>query len=163
MKRGLKIRNASFADAREIFAMIKRHPDVLVPRPMSDILENIDRFIVCEHAGKVVGTVSWAILPEIGSAKHPSVEIKSVAVDAAYRKQGVGAALVKKAIGRVRKLTPEQIVVLTFTPAFFHKLVFHEVPKEKLMYKLYTGCLNCSKYDSPFTCPEVAMSLVPGG
>ena len=27
------------------------------------------------------------------------------------------------------------------------------------MHKLYMGCLNCSKYDSPFTCPEVAMAL----
>jgi hypothetical protein len=27
------------------------------------------------------------------------------------------------------------------------------------MHKIYTGCINCTKYDSPFTCPEVAMAL----
>jgi len=27
------------------------------------------------------------------------------------------------------------------------------------MHKIYTGCINCTKYDSPFTCPEVAMVL----
>ena len=34
-----------------------------------------------------------------------------------------------------------------------------EIPKEKLMHKIYMGCLNCSKYDSPFTCPEIAMVM----
>jgi len=33
------------------------------------------------------------------------------------------------------------------------------VPKDKVMYKLYTGCINCTKYANPFTCPEKAMVL----
>jgi hypothetical protein len=36
---------------------------------------------------------------------------------------------------------------------------FKEVPKASLMHKLYMGCINCTKYDSPFTCPEVAMAM----
>ncbi|NLB56022.1 MAG: GNAT family N-acetyltransferase, partial [Lentisphaerae bacterium] len=51
------------------------------------------------------------------------------------------------------------IIVLTFTPEFFAKFGFVETSKEKLMHKLYMGCMNCTKYDSPFTCPEVAMTL----
>ena len=27
------------------------------------------------------------------------------------------------------------------------------------MSKLYTGCINCTKYANPFTCPEKAMVL----
>ncbi|HBA84543.1 MAG TPA: hypothetical protein DCZ95_10655 [Verrucomicrobia bacterium] len=158
-KKEPKIRNASFTDARAIFDMIKKHPNELVPRSISDILQNIDRFVVCEVDGEVLGTVSWAVLPEIGSAKHPSVEIKSLSVDKSLRGTGLGRRLVRSAINHVKALYPEQIIVLTFTPEFFRKLGFVEVPKEKLMYKLYTGCLNCSKYDSPFTCPEVAMAL----
>ena len=153
------IRNASFTDAHAIFALIKKNPNELVPRSISDILQNIDRFLVSEHKGKVVGIVSWAVLPEIGSARHPSVEVKSLAVDASLRGKGLGRKLVETAIKRVGTLHPEQIIVLTFTPEFFKRLGFKEVPKETLMHKLYTGCLNCSKYDSPFTCPEVAMSL----
>ncbi len=153
------IRNASFSDAKGIFEMIKKHPNELVPRSISDILLNIDRFIVCESGGKVLGTVSWAVLPEIGSARHPSVEIKSLSVDKSLQKKGMGRRLVEAAMERIKVLNPEQVIVLTFTPAFFGKLGFVEVPKEKLMYKLYTGCLNCSKYDSPFTCPEVAMAM----
>ena len=57
--------------------------------------------------------------------------------------------------------SPAQCVVLTFSPEFFRKLGFIEVPKESLMHKLYAGCINCTKYDNPFTCPEVAMALEP--
>ena len=56
-------------------------------------------------------------------------------------------------------IQPEQIIVLTFTPDFFRKFGFVEISKVTIMHKLYSGCINCAKYDSPFTCPEVAMSL----
>lgn len=56
-------------------------------------------------------------------------------------------------------LHPAQCVVLTFTPEVFAKHGFKEVSKETMMHKLYAGCINCTKYDSPFTCPEVAMVL----
>ena len=157
--RKVKIREAGFADAPAIFAIIKRHPNELVPRPVSDIIQNVDRFLVAEVDGEIAGNVSWGILPEIGQAKHPTIEIKSLAVERHYRGLGLGRALVQAAIRRVRKLKPEMVIVLTFTPDFFRKFGFSEVPKESIMHKLYTGCVNCSKYDSPFTCPEVAMGM----
>ena len=158
-KKGFNVRNAEFTDTAAIFALIKRNPKELVPRSQSDIVQNIDRFLVCDHKGKVAGAVSWAILPEIGRAPHPTVEIKSLAVDKSFRKKGLGRILVEAAIERVKILQPEQIIVLTFTPAFFRKFGFVEISKVTIMHKLYSGCINCTKYDSPFTCPEVAMSL----
>ena len=153
------VRNAGFTDAEGVFKLIKAHPKELLARPVTDIVQNIDRCLVVECGGKLAGTVSWQILPEIGLARHPSVEIKSLAVRADLQHQGVGAALVREAIERIRLLKPSQIIVLTFTPEFFKKLGFHEVPKASLMHKLYMGCMNCAKYDSPFTCPEVALAL----
>ena len=158
-KRGAIVRNAGFADANGIYSLIKGNPKELVPRSLNDIVQNIDRALVCELRGKIVGTASWAILPEIGKAAHPTVEIKSVAVDKKARGRGIGRMLVEAAIERVSVFHPEQVIVLTFSPDFFRKFGFVEVPKITLIHKLYTGCLNCSKYDSPFTCPEVAMSL----
>jgi amino-acid N-acetyltransferase len=156
---GAVVRSAGFSDTRSIFAIIKDHPNELVPRSLNDINQNIDRFLVAEAAGVVVGTVSWGILPEIGTAAHPTIEIKSLAVTPARRGSGLGRRLVEAAVERVKRMHPEQVIVLTFSPDFFRKFGFVEVPKETLMHKLYTGCVNCSKYDSPFTCPEVAMSL----
>jgi len=153
------IRPAEFLDAEKIFQLIKSYPEELLPRAVSDIVQNIDRFLVAEMDGRIVGTVAWAILPEIGAPRDPSVEIKSLAVKKELRGAGVGRMLVHAAIERIKPLQPAQIVVLTFTPPFFAKLGFKEVPKKSLMHKIYLGCANCSKYDSPFTCPEVAMAI----
>lgn len=158
-KSSYKVRSAGFADALAIFAMVKDNPDELLPRPISDIRQNIDRFIVAEDDGRIIGTVAWQILPEIGVARTPSVEIKSLAVAEDSRKLGIGRALVLAAIERIKPLCPSEIIVLTFHSGFFRKMGFGRVRKESLMHKLYAGCVNCAKYDSPFTCPEVAMRL----
>lgn len=158
----IKVRAAGFDDAVAIYQIIKEHPKEVLPRSVSDIVQNTDRFLVAELDGQIAGTASWQILPEIGRATEPSIEIKSVAVSRKFQGRGVGDALVKKIIERVSIYKPSQIVVLTFSPDFFRRFGFEEVPKEKLMHKLYIGCINCTKYDSPFTCPEVAMTIELG-
>jgi len=158
-KKSSIIRPAEFKDAEKIFSLIKSYPEELLPRPLSDIVQNIDRFIVCENSGKVIGTVSWQILPEIGMPRQPSIEIQSLAIERKHHKSGIGRALVNEAIRRIKPLHPSQIIALTFSSDFFRKLGFREIPKKQLMHKIYMGCINCSKYNSPFTCPEVAMAL----
>ena len=155
------IRKASFSDGPAIFRRIKAHPNELVPRPLSDILLHIDRFLVAELDGEIVGTASWAVLPELDPGKNPSIEIQSVSVRDDLQKQGLGIRLVEAALARVAEFKPDQIIVLTFTPPFFAKMGFTPVSKETLMYKLYKGCMNCAKYDNPLTCPEVAMAYNP--
>ena len=153
------IRRAGFEDAEKIFDLIKAFPKEVLARPISDIVQNIDRFLVCENDTDITGTISWKILPEIGRPKNPSVELQSLAVHTDHQTEGVGSSLIKTAIEQIMILHPAQCVVLTFTPEVFTKHGFKEVPKETMMHKLYAGCINCTKYDSPFTCPEVAMVL----
>jgi amino-acid N-acetyltransferase len=155
------VRAAGFEDAEAIFELIKTHPEELLPRAMSDIVQNTDRFLVCEDNGKIVGTVSWQVLPEIGKPSRPAVEIKSLAVADGLQGRGIGRLLVERAIDRIRPLHPAQIIALTFTPAFFESVGFRRIEKDQLMHKIYMGCINCTKYDSPFTCPEVAVVLEP--
>lgn len=152
------IRPAAFRDAAGIVRLIRAHPDELVPRSISDVLQNIDRFLVAEAEGRVVGMVSWSILPELGTAQHPSVELKTLAVDREWRGRGIGEALVRTALARISELRPEHVLALTFVPEFFRRFGFVEVAKDKFMHKLYTGCVNCTRYDNPFTCPEIAMA-----
>ena len=153
------VRPAGFEDVEVIFGLIKSYPEELLARPISDIVQNIDRFLVCELDGEIAGTISWRILPEIGAPRNPMVEITSLAVEKGRIRRGIGRLLVQAAVRRVKPLHPSHIIVLTFTPGFFSTLGFVEIPKEKLMHKLYMGCINCTKYDSPLTCPEVAMAL----
>ena len=81
-----------------------------------------------------------------------------MAVVASYRKFGIGRALIEALLGRVATFAPEEALVLTFVPGFFERLGFREIPKSKVMHKLYSGCMHCTKHADPFTCPEIAMS-----
>ena len=153
------IRPAVLGDAGAIFALIKAHPDELISRPLADIVQNIDRFTVCESGGRVAGCAAWSILPEAGEPERASVEIQSVAVAAHLRGRGVGRALVTRVLERIRPLHAPQALVLTFAPDFFARLGFRVVPKTQFMHKIYMGCMNCTKHANPFTCPEVAMAL----
>ena len=153
------IRPAVLKDAEQIFNLIRAHRDDLISRPIGDIIQNIDRFVVCEAEGRVVGCAAWQILPEIGEPERASVEIQSVAVLEGCRRHHVGTRIVKNILETIRRFQPAQAIVLTFAPEFFGSLGFKVIPKTQVMHKLYMGCINCTKHANPFTCPEIAMSL----
>ncbi len=152
------IRPAHLDDSEQIFDLIRRHSDELIVKPIGDIISNIDRFMVCDVAGRVRGCATWDIIPEIGEPKNASVEIQSVAVDAELRGYDAGTKLVSTIIENVKRFDPAQAIVLTFAPEFFKKLGFREIPKTSVMHKLYMGCINCTKHANPYTCPEIAMA-----
>ncbi len=151
------IRAARLRDAEKIFALIHRNDDLLVPRSMGNIVENIDRFLVAEIGSDIVGCAAFQVHPEIGQPEAATVEIVSVAVRTPYRRHGIGRLIVEGIASRVAAFNPREVLVLTFAPKFFTALGFHEIPKNKVMHKLYTGCINCTKHADPFTCPEIAM------
>lgn len=151
------VRPATLVDAERIFALIKLNRDQLVPRSLGNVVENIDRFMIAESEGEMVGCVSYQVHPEIGKAESATVEIVSLAVKSVFRRRGVGRLLVTSVLEKIRSFGPREAIVLTFAPEFFKTLDFVEVPKTKVMHKLYTGCINCTKHADPFTCPEIAM------
>ena len=155
---GFVLRSARLADAERIFGLIRQHPEELVPKPMGDIVASVDRFVVAEADGEIVGCAAYSILPEIGAAERATMELQSVAVSGTHRRHGIGRALVEALLERVASFRPADVLVLTFAPAFFAKLGFAEIPKSQVMHKLYSGCLHCTKHADPFTCPEIAMS-----
>lgn len=155
----LKIRPATLYDAERIFELIREHEEDLIMRSLGDIIQNIDRFIVCECEREVVGCGAWKILPEFGEPEKAAVEIQSVAVRKNLRRRKVGSLLIKEILRVIKRFQPAQAIVLTFAPEFFKALGFTEIPKTKVMHKMYMGCINCTKYTNPFTCPEIAMAL----
>ena len=136
MAEEFQIRAATLADAESIFALVHLNRDQLVPRSMGDIVGNIDRFVVATSGRDIVGCATYQVHPEIGQPE---------------------AAVVEAIASKVAPFHPKEVLVLTFAPEFFTALGFHEIPKTKVMHKLYTGCINCTKHADPFTCPEIAM------
>ena len=153
------IRPAVLCDAEQIFNLIRSHKEDLISRPIGDIIQNIDRFVVCESEGGIVGCAAWQILPEIGEPERASVEIQSVAVRDGFRRHHIGTRIVTHILDVIRRFQPAQAIVLTFAPQFFSSLGFKVIPKTQVMHKLYMGCINCTKHANPFTCPEIAMAL----
>ena len=152
-----QIRGATLADAERIYAMIDLNRDQLVPRSLGNVVEMVDRFFVAEAEGEMVGIATYQIHPEFGDARAATVEVQSLAVKRMFRRRGIGKALVEAVVDRVAGFGCGEVVALTFAPEFFGALGFVEIPKTKVMHKLYTGCVNCTKHTDPFTCPEIAM------
>ena len=159
--REVTIRQADLRDARPICALIKSNPLELIVRPLGDIVRNIDRFTVVYAGSRLVGCASYSVLPEAGNFSHASIEMTSVAIRKSWRGKGLGRMLVEAMVERIARLRPVQIIVLTYTPDFFRKIGFERIAKQDIMYKIYSGCMNCTKHSNPFTCPEVAMAYTP--
>jgi len=162
MNGGFSIRGARLKDAEKIYALIHRHKDALNQRPISGIVQNIDRFFVAETGARMIGCAAYEVLPEFGAPIHATVEIQSVAVLASMRRKGVGKALIKAVLKRIAQFRAAEALVLTFAPEFFGSLGFREIAKTEVMHKIYTGCINCTRHADPFTCPEKAMLLELG-
>ena len=73
---------------RKDFPLIHLNRDQLVPRSIGNIVENIDRFFVAEAQGEMIGCASYSIHPEIGDPAQAMVEIQSLAIKTAFRRQG---------------------------------------------------------------------------
>ncbi|OGS36213.1 MAG: hypothetical protein A2293_15930 [Elusimicrobia bacterium RIFOXYB2_FULL_49_7] len=154
-----EVQRAVFKDAKEIYELIKRYPVEVLPRSISDLVTHIDRFFIYRQSKKVIGCVSFKVLPEMGKETEHIVEIVSLCVSKRYHKAGVGSLLTRAVIAHVRQFHPTRIILLTFSPKFFKKLGFRKISKRKLTNKIYLGCIHCTKYTNPLECPEVAMEL----
>jgi amino-acid N-acetyltransferase len=122
-----ELEKAVFRDARAIYDLIKKYPVEVLPRSLSDITTNIDRFFVYRAKGKIIGTVAYKILPELGKETEHIVEIVSLCVSKRHHKKGIGRALVETVIIHIQQFHPTKILLLTFSPKFFAKLGFRRI------------------------------------
>lgn len=163
MEDEIVIRRATLCDVLLIHRLIQSYPHELILRPVNNIVENIDRFTVALRGRELIACACWQILPEIGCPEGATVELQSVAVNRAYRGQGIGSRLVRFVLQRISGFSPAQAIVLTFEPEFFGRLGFRQIEKGQIIHKIYRGCIYCTKHTNPFTCPEIAMALPLGG
>jgi amino-acid N-acetyltransferase len=146
----MKIRSATISDAKTVNALINSYAerDRMLFRSLTDIYENLQTFIVAELDNNIVGCcaleVIWADL----------AEIKSLAIDGAYKGKGIGRELVAAAVEQAAKLGVPKVFALTLEPAFFEKSGFDIVEKETLPMKVWSDCARCPKQQN---CDEIAV------
>ena len=146
----MNIRRAKISDVQAIHALISSYAerDRMLFRSLADIYEKLQTFSVAELDGLVVGCCSleiiWADL----------AEVKSLAVDAAHKDQGIGTALVGGAVKQATELGVPKLFALTLEPVFFQKQGFTIVEKETLPMKVWSDCARCSKQQN---CDEIAL------
>jgi len=145
-----KVSKAKLADVKYIYKLIlyfAKRGD-LVPRPLSELYENVREFFVYEDKDLIVGVCALHILWE------DLAEIRSLAVAEEYQKQGIGKELVLSCLKEAEDLGIDRVFALTNSPEFFKKLGFEEVAKSELPQKVWADCIRCSKFPD---CDEVAV------
>lgn len=146
------LRKATLADAKGIQEIINAcaAEDLMLPRALSHICENIRDFTVSVHGGEVVGCAA------LHACWDNLAELRSVAVAAPHRSAGKGDALVRAALAEAVDLAAERIFVLTYIPDFFKRYGFRDVEKTELPHKIWKDCIECVHFGD---CHEVPLAL----
>jgi amino-acid N-acetyltransferase len=148
----MEIRRATVADGLQIHALITHfaNQELMLPRPLLNIYDNILDFQVAVIDGRIVGC----------SCLHftcgDMAEVRSLAVDPEAGRRGIGRALVEANIAEAREHKLVQIYAFTYVTDFFAKLGFRVVAHESMPRKVWMDCVNCHKLNC---CDEVAMVL----
>src|SRR5207237_8953979 len=114
----------------------------------AQLYEDLGDFAVYEREGKIVGCTGLAII------WADMTEIRSLAVDDAYRGQGIGRRLVDWCVEECRRLQIRRLMSLTYEQVFFEKFGFEIVDKDTLPLKVWSDCVRCPKREG---CDEIAM------
>ena len=148
----IKVEKAKISEVPRIHKLVNTFAGrgEMLARPLSEIYENIRDFVVVRKGKRIIGCaalhVMWSDL----------AEIKSVAVDEEFQRQGVGNKLVAACLKDAEELGITTVFCLTYKPKFFEKLGLKEVEKMSLPQKIWTECYRCSKFPN---CDETAMTI----
>ena len=146
------IRKAKISDAKAIHKLLSAFSDKgeILPRSLNETYDNLrDYSIYCQgEPESVVGAcaihVSWENL----------AEIRSLVVEEAFAKKGVGRELVESCLAEAGELGISRVFVLTYQQHFFEKRGFGVIDKADLPHKIWSDCLKCVKFPN---CDEIAM------
>ena len=148
----IQVKKARIDDVPQLHKLINYFAErgEMLARPLSELYENVRDFFVVKDGDRVLGCgalgIMWSDL----------AEVKSVAVLENDQRHGIGRAIVKACLNEAKELGIPTVFCLTYKPAFFEKMGFSLVDKEKLPRKVWGECYRCPKYPD---CDEIAMIL----
>ncbi len=146
------LRKAQIYDVERINELVNQFAkkDLMLPRPLSELYENIRDYFVYVNNENIIGCAALHIFwKDLG-------EIKSVAVDSSFQKKGFGRELIQKCIEDGGKLGINRLFVLTYIPDFFENIGFKRIDKDLLPHKIWSECIKCYKFPD---CGEVPLMI----
>ena len=128
------LRNATIDDVGGIIAIIEplEEQGILVRRSRERLETEIERFVVAEHDGVVIGCAALYAFPE-----EKVGELAALAVHPDFRREGYGEALMSEVEARARRLKLTELFVLTtrtsqwFLERGFRNAAIGDLPKMK--------------------------------
>jgi amino-acid N-acetyltransferase len=145
------IRRATEKDVNAIHELLQPYSDtgIILERTRHEIRRSINTFYVAEEGKELVGAVSYC---DYGPRLK---EVRSLAVKTGRFRRGTGSNLLEFLLRALIELYPgTRIFVLTYSPEFFRRHRFQEVPKDSLPEKIWKDCNHCINRES---CGETAM------
>ena len=146
------LRTAEIADAPKIHALISANlvEGHLLPRTLDELTVHASRFVVATRGRKIVGCAELAPLsPQVA-------EVRSLAVSASVRRDGVGTMLVEELRVRARRDAYDKLCAFTHAPGYFIHMGFSIVPHLWITEKIFTDCVTCPLFRR---CGQYAMVL----
>lgn len=144
------LRKARPGDVPALFKLIHQYAaeEVLLPRALPELYENVWEFTVAEIDGQVAACGALRVYSE------ELAEVRSLCVDPQQKTSGLGRAVTNRLMHEAASLGLSRAFALTVVPDFFSKMGFYPVERGALPQKVWRDCLQCEKY---FRCDEVAM------
>jgi len=143
MTRGrLTIKRAEPAHAAVLHALITANLEEghLLPRTLDELTVHADRFSIVMRGKKVVGCAELAPL-----SPHVA-EVRSLAVDAKERQNGVGTMLVDDLRRRAHEDGFDKLSAFTHAPGYFSQMGFSIVPHLWIPEKVFSDCVKCPMF-----------------
>ena len=116
------IRPARSGEMRAIRQLIALYPDLLMQRE----LPRIPSFFVAERGGRLIGCCALQVY------SRRLAEVRSLAVDPAHARRGVGRRLVAACQRRARERGVSQVMAVTSTAPFFEQAGFSTFKRERI-------------------------------
>ncbi len=146
------LRHAAVEDAQQIQDLILYYArkDMILPRSLNEIYENVRDFVVIEKKGRIIACgalhVCWEDLSEV----------KSLAVAPRSKRKGYGGRIVKYLLKESAELGVKKVFTLTYQVDFFKAMGFRVVSMETLPKKIWAECIKCVRFSS---CNETALII----
>ena len=132
------VRRARTADIRGIADLVDRYADrrILLAKERVTLYEDVQEFRVAEIAGALAGCGALHVMWE------DLAEVRTLAVDPAWRGHGVGSRLLAALVDQARELGVRRLFCLTFEVDFFTRHGFRSIDGTPVAPEVYAQLLR---------------------